>query len=550
MALSYVGGCHMKKKQSCLLAVVLVAALLSGCGAEEQNAQFSVTTGGNMQSQQQKEEITLSMRIPETLNPLYNRDASVDRILKLMYMPLIGQGADGKPKEGVAKSWLVSEDGMMATLELQEGLMWQDGSPVTANDVAFSFQTIQNSAEDAVYRHVTDYVAGCTQAGTYRVNVRFKEPFSGNLSALYFPVISAGYYRGEKEINKGNHMKPMGNGPYQMQQYTMASSMTLVPNPSYWEGVAKIPKIMVKITGNAETDGYSFSQGILDVMVSDATEAGKYMAENEHLKSYPFDGGAYDFIGFQFANPLFQEKTVRQAVAYVVPKDYIYESVYLQYANMTNSPVSPNSWLYEENVAPYHYDPSMATTILKNAGWQDTNNDNILEKTTEKGNVLQLRATILVNQENTARMQIAAKLAEELKGLGFSVTIDAQPYDVYAEKFAQGKYDMVVGGWRMSEVPDLATFFGSQGMYNYIGYHDENMDALLYAANHAVTEGQTLLAYSNLQKKFAEELPYISIAYRQDILLTSEQIGGEVTPNRINPFEGIVRWTTGKDTTP
>lgn len=542
----------MKKKTgACLTAALLVVILLVGCGTtEEQNTGFSVTTGNNVQIKQPKDEITLSMRIPETLNPLYNRDASVDRILKLIYMPLIGQGTDGKPKEGVAKSWVVSEDGMMASLQLQEGLTWQDGSPVTANDVVFSFSTIQNSAEDAVYRHVTDYVTGCTQTGTYSVNVRFREPFSGNLSALYFPVISAGYYRGAKELNQGSNMKPMGNGPYQMEQYTMASSMTLVPNQSYQEGVAKIPKIMVKITGNAETDGYSFSQGILDVMVTDSTDAGKYMAENEHLKSYPFDGGVYDFIGFQFNSALFQEKTVRQAVAYVVPKDYIYESVYLQYANMTNSPVSPNSWLYEENVAPYHYDPAMAKTILKNAGWQDTNHDNIPEKTTEKGRVLELRATILVNQENTARMQIASKLAEELKALGFSITIDAQPYDVYAEKFARGKYDMVVGGWRMSEVPDLSAFFGSQGMYNYINYHDENMDALLYAANRAVTEGQTLLAYSNLQKKFAEELPYISIAYRQDILLTSENIAGEVTPNRINPFDGIVHWTTGNDTTP
>ena len=540
----------MKKKIGvCLIVAMLVVTLFVGCGTEEQNTGFSVTTGSNVQIKQPKDEITLSMRIPETLNPLYNRDASVDRILKLIYMPLIGQGTDGKPKEGVAKSWVVSEDGMMASLQLQEGLTWQDGSPVTANDVVFSFGAIQNSAEDAVYHHVTDYVVGCTQTGTYSVNVRFREPFSGNLSALYFPVISAGYYRGEKEINQGSHMKPMGNGPYQMEQYTMASSMTLVPNQSYREGVAKIPKIIVKITGNAETDGYSFSQGILDVMVTDATDAGKYMAENEHLKSYPFDSGVYDFIGFQFHSALFQEKTVRQAVAYVVPKDYIYESVYLQYANMTNSPVSPNSWLYEENVAPYHYDPTMAATILKNAGWQDTNNDNIPEKTTEKGNVLELRATILVNQENTARMQIASKLAEELKVLGFSITIDAQPYDVYAEKFARGNYDMVVGGWRMSEVPDLSVFFGSQGMYNYINYHDENMDALLYAANHAVTEGQTLLAYSNLQKKFAEELPYISIAYRQDMLLTSENIAGEVTPNRINPYDGIEHWTTGKDTT-
>ncbi len=542
----------MKKKiWICLTATILTVSIFAGCGTEaEENTGFSVTTGHDVQIKQPKEEITLSMHIPETLNPLYNRDASVDSILKLVYLPLIAQDTNSKPKQSVAKNWVVSEDGMMASLQLQEGLVWQNGNAVTADDVVFSFNVIQNSAEDAVYRHVTDYVAACTKTGEYSVNVRFRKPFSGNLSALYFPVISAQYYKGQTDIGNDVNMKPMGNGPYQMQNYTMASAMTLVPNQSYKDGVANIPKITVKITGNDETDAYSFSQGILDVMVADATDAGKYMAENESLKSYPFDSGVYDFIGFHFGNAIFQEKPVRQAVAYVVPKDYIYESVYLQYANMTNSPVSPTSWLYEENVAPYHYDPAMAATILKNAGWKDIDNNKIPEKMTEKGVVLELQATILVNEENTARMQIASKLAEELKALGFSITIDAQPYDVYAQKFAAGKYDIVVGSWRMSEVPDLAAFFGTNGMYNYIQYHDENMDALLYAANHAVTEGQTLLAYSNLQKKFAEELPYISIAYRQDILLTSEDIAGEITPNRINPYEGIVNWTIEKDKKP
>ena len=117
----------MKKKIGiCLIAAILAGTVFVGCDTEqEQKTGFSVTTGNDVQIKQPKHEITLSMHIPETLNPLYNRDASVDRILKLIYLPLIAQDANGKPKESVAKSWVVSEDGMMASLQLQEGMTWQ-----------------------------------------------------------------------------------------------------------------------------------------------------------------------------------------------------------------------------------------------------------------------------------------------------------------------------------------------------------------------------------------------------------------------------------------
>lgn len=74
------------------------------------------------------------------------------------------------------------------------------------------------------------------------------------------------------------------------------------------------------------------------------------------------------------------------------------------------------------------------------------------------------------------------------------------------------------------------TVFRHGGSLNYIGYSDADMDTLLTAARTAVGEGQTLLAYSSLQKKLAEELPYISIAYRNQAVFASKNIGGEVHP--------------------
>jgi len=278
-----------------------------------------------------------------------------------------------------------------------------------------------------------------------------------------------------------------------------------------------------------------------DILVTDAIETGRY-ADEGVSGVYQFTSSQYDFIGFNFKRPLFQDKSMRQAIAYALPKKAICETVYLQYAKTANTPVSPSSWLYEENVAPFEYDADMAATLLKNIGWVDKNGDGRLERDGENGQE-QLHVSILANQENSARRQVATKLRDELTLLGFDVSLDIQPFEQYQEKFMNGDFDLVVGGWQMSPVTDLYSFFGSNGDLNYIGYEDEQMDALLLAANQAVGEGETLLAYSSLQKRIAEELPYISIAYRNQAMFTSNRVGGIIVPTEENIFYTINEWT-------
>ncbi len=534
----------MKKRKWLLLLALCMA--LSGCGSgsKTQEDDFTALGGENMEIERENM-LTLSMRIPETLNPLLNREETVDRILKLLYLPLLDFDESGKAMPAVAESWQVSPDGKSVALQLRKDILWQNGGKLTADDVVFSFQMIQNAAEDSVYKRVLNYVSGCHKTGEYTVTVNFHDGFSGNLSALRFPVISAAYYSGQNDLKSQANMTPVGNGPYSMISYTQAAELLLEENPSYSGEIPQISHIRVKITAGEETDINAFEQGMTDVLVADAMEAGRYV--DEGLSGiYQYTSTEYDFIGFNFKKSLFQDKALRQAVAYVLPKKNLMDSVYLQHGVMTNTPISPKSWLYEENVALYEYKPDIAETFLKNSGWTDEDHNGKLEKVTG-GKTEQLKATILVNTENTARRQIASKLEEELEAIGFDITIDKQPFATYQEKLINGQFDIVVGGWDFSEVTDLAPFFQTDGSLNYIGYSDPEMDTLLTGARAATGEGPTLLAYSSLQKKLAEELPYISIAYRNKAVFASQYVDGEIMPTDFNVFRGIEKWTYEKE---
>lgn len=525
----------MKKRiWFCLIALSL---LLGGCGqaADVPEEQAFTAIGGEGVDQVEENTMTLSMRVPETLDPLWNREASVDRILKLVFLPLVDLDESGKPAPSVAESWETAADGRTVTVQLKSGLRWQNGTSLTAEDVVYSFRRLQSAPEDAVYKNALQYISGCTQAGTSAVTFTFYEGFSGNLNALCFPIVPSGM-----EITAET---AIGNGPYRIESYTQASELLLAASDTYSGDRAQIARIRVKITAGEDTDINAFERGVTDVLIADATEAGRY-ADEDGMQMVQYTSNEYDFIGFSF-DGIFQDKTLRHAVAYALPKESLLESVYLNYGVMTNTPLSPRSWLYEENVAPYNYDPEMAATILKNAGWADMNGDRCLDKTTD-GRTESLRVTLLVNEENTARRQIAARLQEELTAIGFSVTIDRQPFAAYQEKLQTGQFDMVVGGWKCSEVTDLTPFFGTGGSLNYIGYSDESVDALLTAAHDAVGDGATLLAYSSLQKKLAEELPYISIAYRNEAVFTSKYVGGQIAPTAFHVYRGIEYWTYEK----
>ena len=517
---------------------------LSGCGKKEEQTNNKVAAAKEESVAEKEPMLTLSMRIPETLNPLLNREETVDRILKLMYLPLMDFDESGKACPAVAESWEFSADGKSLSVQLNSSLQWQNGGTVTADDVVYSVQALRNAPEDAVYKKVLNYVSGCTKTGANSVVFTFHDAFSSNIAALRFPIISAAYYRGQNDPKADINLNPMGNGPYRLLSYRQASELKLEANPSYTGDMPQISQIRVKLTAGEETDINAFEQGMTDVLVTSAMEAGKY-ADESISGIHQFTSNQYDFIGFNFRRELFRDKSIRQAVAYALPRENLMESVYLNYAAMTNTPISPKSWLYEENVALYEYNPTMAATFLKNSGWTDEDKDDRLEK--EVNGIKQnLKATILVNRENTGRVQIASKLKEELTAIGFEITVDKEDFAAYQEKFEGGDFDMVVGGWKCSEVTDLTPFFGTDGSLNYIGYSDPEVDALLGAARTAVGEGQTLLAYSSLQKKLTEELPYISIAYRNEAVFASRNIGGEVHPVESNVFRGIEKWTYQK----
>lgn len=484
-----------------------------------------------------KQVLKLSMANPKTLNPLLNEDSRVNNILKIIYAPLVEIDEKDMVVSGIASSWNFHENETTLTMVLKDNLIWEDGMPITADDVVYSFRTIQNATEASLYKNVLNYIRNISKVSENTIQVEFSHKFSNNLAVLNFPIIQNNTSLNSKNI-------PVASGAYKVSKYVEASHITLVPNTNYNGALATIPEIYVEMTVDYDTDITAFEQNMIDLLIATDIDLGKY-AHDDNRNIYRYVSRDYDFIGFNFNNPMFKNKYMRQAVAYAFPKENILDTVYLGYGVMTHTPIHPNSWIYEENVVPYSFDINMSKTILKNNGWVDSNGDNVLEQTVD-GIAKDLEISILINEESMIKKQIANRFQSMLMEVGFRVTIDSVPFDTYQNKFMKKDYDIVIASWKMSKALNLSEILHSTGRINYIGYNDSETDLLLNSAYSAVGEEEKAVAYSRLQQRLADELPYISIAYRSSGLVINDGVGGIISPVSENPFKNIELWNFNK----
>ncbi|GFI62162.1 oligopeptide-binding protein AppA [Clostridiales bacterium] len=529
-------------KRKYLSVIFCIILLVTGCSKKSSaNTQSEVASQGVSIDKQinTTDVITISMSMTKTLNPLINSDESVDRALSLLYEKLINIGADGKAEPNIAQSWEFNEDGSVINIFLRNDVFFSDGTRLTAYDVAYSLRTIDN-AEDSYYKNCLKNIKTWTVTGDNSLTVTFYESTGRNIYYLAVPIISSVFYGGDYAELDDKSDSALGNGLYRFESYKKPDRLTLLSSLNCFKGTAGISRADIIMTKDIETDINLFSQGITDLLAANDTEASEAKS-GVGVVATEYTTGEYDFIGFNFNNGILSDRNVRQAIAYAVNKEEIIEGIYLGNAEEAYSPIKSTSWLYEPLVYGYDYDTSVANMLLEQSGWRYRSGSDEVRQSGD-GNPSELSLRLLVNGENNERKQVGVKLAETLRGLGFNINLEIENFEVYKEKLDSGSFDIFIGGWQLSPVEDFSFMFGSEklnGKGNLISYNSAKMDEYLEACKSAVNDEDMKEAYSGLQKYISQELPYISLVFRQSKVYAGTRIEGTLSPSQNDVFDGI-----------
>ncbi len=478
-------------------------------------------------------ELTIAITPPKTFNPLKNEDTYIDRMLGLIFQDLYILDENKKPIPNLIETATPNYADNTLSITLKKDLYWHDGMPITADDIIYSIQVLQSASENAIYKKDVNNIISYKKIDDYTVSIQYNDPKYLMGYDLLFPIIPKHYYSQANESNNYD-MLPIGNGYFKFDEIIDSKNYTLVRDESKPDK-ANIEKVNVIVLQDDATELYAFERDNIDFIISDIEEWGEYRVSKK-ANIYDFTNQTFEFIGFNLDRLLISDKWLREIIAYSINKEEILDRIYLNNGKVTNTFVNPDSWLYTDEVKKYDSGYEEIKNIISKNYIYDKE-ENILYKEIN-GLKKEVRFSILVNEENTMRVSVAEYIKNNLINIGIDVEVQAVPFNEYIEKLNMKNFDVVIGGFRFDNDQDPTVFLQD----NIFNYNTEELNNRIVAFNNATDEQSYKTALEELQELIATDLPFISLVYSENIILTDENLIIPNLPSYSNVFSNVNEW--------
>jgi peptide/nickel transport system substrate-binding protein len=467
------------------------------------------------------------------------------------------------------KGWGGSEtkmDQLVVTFRLKEGLLWSDGTPLTADDSQFGFEIARDSAASASdYAHLAERTASYTVLDSRTVQwVGLPGYTDPEYSAHFFPPVSRQAYGSltpEQMINDQQvNTTPLGWGPFRIVAWSLGENITLERNPFYFrasEGLPYLDEVIFRFvpddqilaelaTGGCDAGAQDFNwEGQIESLrASEAagTVAPQYVRHGffEHL----------DFNLQPISRPFafLADVSVRQAVAYCLDRQAIIDEVWYGLSAPPDSFIPPEHPLFNPDVTRYEFDPQRGLTLLNAAGWDDHDGDKILD---QNGRRLSLS---LYTRNNLMRNRIAPLIARQLSdNCGIYVTVEYYTREELFNSFPDGlvtgrQFDLAEFYWSTTEGWQNCDLFVSDQIpndeypsgINYTGYANTEYDTACEAGMKSLSFTERLENYHQAQAIYTAELPSLPLFWRLKIIVARPFVSGLVLdPSAASEFWNI-----------
>lgn len=503
---------------------------------------------------------------PDKLCPYASTSANATAIERFIFQKLIdwdyekgdfvGMLAVGKPN--------ISEygNGLKLDYEIRPEATWDNGSPVTAYDVVFSFKAALNPKTNCEQiRPYLDFLADII------IDTANPKKFSVISNQKYILVEEySGYWvipeyiydkekimrnfsisdfrdskkketlKGDKNIlrfaDEFNSQKfsrekgfVVGSGPYEFDEWVTGSKLTLKKKKDWWGN--KTNDAFLKNYGNIETIKFRIindwktattaikgreldvARGIEYKIFNDLKNDAKF---NENYYAYSPTSPQYLYIGLNLTNPKLKELKVRQALAHAIDKKQIISTLLFGLGTPTESMVQPDKKYYNKDLKKFDFNIELASKLLDEAGWIDSDGDGIRDKVIN-GKKMPLELTYKYNSGNDTRKNIGLIYKENLKKVGVELNIVAKEWTVFLEDTKKHDFEIYCGAWvgdpNVEDPKQIWHSESSAGGSNYVSYGDATSDKMIDDIRSELNETKRDAMYLKFQEKVHNEIPYI-----------------------------------------
>ena len=488
----------MKKLFVSLLSLLMVLSLVA-CGGGSNNG-GGTSGGGSGEPVKGGTYIFATAEDAQTLNPDVIADDNNYAIVQNLYSRLLKLGNDFESKPDLAESYEASPDGMQYTFHLRKNAVWTDGEPCTSADVKYTYDTI--IAEKYEFANVFDYVESIEAPDDYTIVFNMKEPdpsFIGNVAWYGTFILAKHVYEGTDWATNPANENPVTTGPFKLDQWNKGTDIQIVPNENYFGDQPYLDRVIYQVIPDSTTAYQAWLNGEVD--------ESWYYSEVEY-PDLEAEGDKYQWVESVWPSPWymvfnvnegqFADPAVRKAVAMGLNR----EDVSVKGTNGIKTaaqyffPIVYKDALNENAKLP-EYDPEGAMKVLEDAGYtKDADGFYLHVNFTSQAGLPEVEQVIKAN----------------LADIGIDVYVDSLDYSIWSEKMDSGDWEFAwMGGFQGPDVNATGKRLVTNGMINYSGYSNPEVDALYDQARQTTDPNKVNELMKQVQAILAEDIPNLNM---------------------------------------
>ena len=485
----------MKQKLTRLASLALALIMLA-----------ALTACGNKSGGEGRTDIIIGVASePSSLDPNLSMGASINENMAYCLTNL-SDTLEVQPE--IAKSWEVSPDELVYTFEINTDVRFANGDSVTAEDVRFSLQRAWDYPSNS---QLFDCVSSIEVVDDTHVKCTLSYPCALFLSYM---ADSAACIVSKKVVEAAGEdygINPAGScaGPYDFVSWEAGVGVKLTANPHYYGGELAIKDVEFRFITEASTGAISIEAGDIDIYGNPNYIDVVNLRDNKKVSIHEQVLSGFDFLGFNVANPPYNNELVRQAIAYAFDREELVVAAIGEGGAQPADGFFPDFVFgHSDHIQTYTKDTAKAKELLTQAGYPDG-----------------LEISIITM--GGARSKAAEYLQDAMKDSGFTVNIEMTEWSKFVDDLVNGNLGAFIIGVS-GDVPDadgtLYPQFRSDGGQNVHTYANEEVDRMLLQARQSSDSAERLQLYEDVQNILMEELPCIPLYFTTRYTLYNSQL--------------------------